>query len=1566
MKKTLLAILLGLCGAIPLCAQSTTVSVTVVDQTAQAWANGTISYTFSPTPGIPGPFYWGGAIVPVQYMTPITVALDGSGSASFSVPTNTAITPSGSGWLYNVCPNASAKCVQLIIPAAGSTQNISAAVTAVLKALQVNAANLPKAYSDSEVVTVPAQGGTYYNVLGQAIRYFNGSVWANLAGSGVITAVTATAPVDCTTSGSSVNCGMAPAGTTVGTYSAGVNLYLLAVDSVGNVWVTNRSVNTVTELSPSGSILGTYAVGTNPEWVAIDAQGNVWVGNNQSGLPGTVTKLSAAGVLLGTFTLGGAGPYGIAVDASGNVWVADNESNNVTKLSSAGSILGTYTVSTGAISPTGIAVDAAGNVWVAVTDGGSNNNVVKLSSTGTILGTFAVGNTPLNVSVDAMGSVWVTNFGTNTITKLSSSGSVLGTFAVGNSPYVIAFDSVGNAWVGNHGDSTVSELSSSGVVLGTFTIGAPGNPAGLAIDTSGNVWVANHGGTDPIFPLGSVSKLISGSGGVQVPLINPIASLGQWADSSVFNGVTYPSSYSQYALLTAPTATSVGSLLPSSWTTGHTFVPVYQPSGSAIAPTIVDANTLNVATAVSAVSVECAGYACPNHNQYAAPFTPYVEWQLASNISATQTTIPTIATIGGAAVPGCATLEQSEIFCYTSLSTTTFPNDTFAGVVRGVNSTAGSETVGNGIIQGIVTDYSSCATCSINWAVTNINGSTYYGATDIGHGATPLNVQGNIYLSGSLYGIGNINYLTGGINATPIGNVTPAAGAFTSVTIPSCASGTYAKADGSGCGTPSGSYTLPTATSSVLGGVKPDGTSILNTAGAISATAASVGADAAGAAATAQSNAETYASNASNLSSGTVALARMAQSSTSTSGYLSSTDWNTFNNKQAALTNPVTGPGSPTANDAATFTGTGDAVQDSGAPISWFGTGNANIGGSLPTASTGGDDTSVGYGALGGTTSGSYSTALGHYALHVNTIGNGNTAIGESSQAFSTTASYNTSVGDDSLGAATYGGTNSALGYQSLEFLTIGTNNTAIGAMALKNITTGSTNVAIGSQAGQYKSGGSVANTTSSSSTYIGASTYAFADGDTNENVIGNAATGNGSNTTTLGNSSITDTYLQGIVHGTSFTGTAANITATSNSTLTTLPSLSLPYSQVSGTPTLGNWAALNYPTYVSPSFVKMTAAGTFALDTNTYGTFTLPSLTSGSVLFSNGSTIAQDNSNFFWDATNHRLGIGTTSPAAALDVLTTNPLALNLTSSAYATTFYLNNTSAAGHNWALESTGTGSGFGTGLLALWDATASIEPISFSSTAVTTYVPLTVTATGNSSFAGNVSIGDTTATSMFNVGTANQFRVSSIGVSSAGAGSTDLNGSGVPEAHCLADGTGGGVCGTSTPAFSAITSATNTTAAMVVGSGASLGASGTGTINATALNGATFASPGPIGFTTPNTSLFTSVTSGTLNMSSQCVSIASPAACASASQGFFIIAAGSTSVTVNTTHTTGVGTIAVYPDTSIGSALGVTCNTTLASIVNPVITARTAGTSFTVSIPGTLAVNPGCYSYTLIN
>jgi trimeric autotransporter adhesin len=51
-------------------------------------------------------------------------------------------------------------------------------------------------------------------------------------------------------------------------------------------------------------------------------------------------------------------------------------------------------------------------------------------------------------------------------------------------------------------------------------------------------------------------------------------------------------------------------------------------------------------------------------------------------------------------------------------------------------------------------------------------------------------------------------------------------------------------------------------------------------------------------------------------------------------------------------------------------------------------------------------------------------------------------------------------------------------------------------------------------------------------------------------------------------------------------------------------------------------------------------------------GGFSLPALTSGSLLFSNGTTIAQNNSKMFWDNTNFRLGLGTVTPTQTLDVV--------------------------------------------------------------------------------------------------------------------------------------------------------------------------------------------------------------------------------------------------------------------------------------------------------------------------
>lgn len=166
-----------------------------------------------------------------------------------------------------------------------------------------------------------------------------------------------------------------------------------------------------------------------------------------------------------------------------------------------------------------------------------------------------------------------------------------------------------------------------------------------------------------------------------------------------------------------------------------------------------------------------------------------------------------------------------------------------------------------------------------------------------------------------------------------------------------------------------------------------------------------------------------------------------------------------------------------------------------------------------------------------------------------------------------------------------------------------------------------------------------------------------------------------------------------------------------------------------------------------------------------------------------------------------------------------------------------------------------------------------------------------------------------------------------------------------------------------PAFSAITSGTNTVAAMVLGTGGSLTVSGSGTNNSTTLNGATFAAPGTIGGGTPGVATFTGLTAATYSTATNCADSAGAAACGSAAAGAFVVDAAATSTVVSTTAITANSEVFIQYDSSLGTRLGVTCNTTVAL---PAVTARTAATSFTITVPVAPAVNPACYDYHIVN
>jgi hypothetical protein len=161
-------------------------------------------------------------------------------------------------------------------------------------------------------------------------------------------------------------------------------------------------------------------------------------------------------------------------------------------------------------------------------------------------------------------------------------------------------------------------------------------------------------------------------------------------------------------------------------------------------------------------------------------------------------------------------------------------------------------------------------------------------------------------------------------------------------------------------------------------------------------------------------------------------------------------------------------------------------------------------------------------------------TAFGLSALRDNTSGVDNTAISNQSLLLNTTGSNNIGVGTRSLKSNTTGSNNSAFGLNALETNSTGNNNTSIGLGSLNFNTTGSNNVAVGHDAGKLISGGGT-NLISNNSIFIGQDSRPSSSNQTNQIVIGDATTGNGSNTVTIGNSSITNNYFSGNVRGGAF-----------------------------------------------------------------------------------------------------------------------------------------------------------------------------------------------------------------------------------------------------------------------------------------------------------------------------------------------------------------------------------------------------------------------------------------------
>ena len=265
-----------------------------------------------------------------------------------------------------------------------------------------------------------------------------------------------------------------------------------------------------TEGTGDGQFLG-------PEGVAIDSSGNIYVTDPQNNRVSKFTPdgkyilgWGSKGILNGQFNQSN----GIAVDSTGNVYVTDRYNHRVQKFTPSGTFItawGSFGTGSGQFNdPFAVAVDSSGNVYV--TDH-YNHRVQKFSPSGqfiTAWGSFGNSdgqfNIPLGIAVDASDNVYVVDYYTYRIQKFTSSGQFITkwegpayTGEQGMKGFIgITVDPSGYVYVSELWGSHVYKFSPAGTLVTQFGTAGKGdgqfaNPiSDIAVDSRGNVYLVDR------------------------------------------------------------------------------------------------------------------------------------------------------------------------------------------------------------------------------------------------------------------------------------------------------------------------------------------------------------------------------------------------------------------------------------------------------------------------------------------------------------------------------------------------------------------------------------------------------------------------------------------------------------------------------------------------------------------------------------------------------------------------------------------------------------------------------------------------------------------------------------------------------------------------------------------------------------------------------------------------------------------------------------------------------------------------------------------------------------------
>jgi uncharacterized protein (TIGR03437 family) len=265
-----------------------------------------------------------------------------------------------------------------------------------------------------------------------------------------------------------------------------------AVDQAGNIYVSDNEP-VVSKITPSGTTsvfagngndgytgdgqAATNAMISDPTGLAVDSSGNVYLTDDnfahirKVSPTGTITTIAGNGKFAfsgdgGPALSAGMDPADVAVDANSNLYVADLTNNRIRKITADGKITtvagngmpgytgdGGPAILASLFLPTGIAVDAAGNLYISDT----GNSVVRRVTPSGLITTIAGTGVPIPATGDG---------GVATSAQMS--------------PVRVALDSVGNIYVSDSLNDRIRMLTPKTVTAAALTLVSGNNQSGAA------------------------------------------------------------------------------------------------------------------------------------------------------------------------------------------------------------------------------------------------------------------------------------------------------------------------------------------------------------------------------------------------------------------------------------------------------------------------------------------------------------------------------------------------------------------------------------------------------------------------------------------------------------------------------------------------------------------------------------------------------------------------------------------------------------------------------------------------------------------------------------------------------------------------------------------------------------------------------------------------------------------------------------------------------------------------------------------------------------------------------